>query len=219
MPEDFKDEISLPDGRTVALMTVSGNRAINAGEYTALVSLADPLNFIWNGGGTDPVPLTWRIEKQTLSLPTLGDSGKQSIDTVYGKQGLAEHGFDYQNMTGFDALTMGIAEMTAGYRVVDGKPSMTADGAGRYIFRLYLKDSGNYRWANEVDSVTLSWTVTKAVYDMSAVKFDKEEYAYAYNGLLQYPTYSGTLPKGLDGIAVTARFGGNKDKLADVRYW
>ena len=217
MPEGFKDEISLPDGRTVALMTVSGNRAINAGEYTALVSLADPLNFIWNGGGTDPVPLTWRIEKQTLSLPTLGDSGKQSITTVYGKQGLAEHGFDYQNMTGFDALTMGIAEMTAGYRVVDGKPSMTADGAGSYIFRLYLKDSGNYRWANEVDSVTLSWTVTKAIYDMSAVKFDQEEYAYAYNGLLQYPTYSGTLPEGLDGIAVAAQYSGGATHVSDGR--
>ena len=216
-PEGFKDEISLPDGRTVALMTVSGNRAINAGEYTALVSLADPLNFIWSGGGTDPVPLTWRIEKQTLSLPTLGDSGKQSITTVYGKQGLAEHGFDYQNMTGFDALTMGIAEMTAGYRVVDGKPSMTADGAGSYIFRLYLKDSGNYRWANEVDSVTLSWTVTKAIYDMSAVKFDQEEYAYPYNGLLQYPTYSGTLPEGLDGIAVAAQYSGGATHVSDGR--
>ena len=216
-PVGFTEEISLPDGRTVALMTVSGNRAINAGEYTALVSLADPLNFIWNVGGTDPVPLTWRIEKQTLLLPTLGDSGKQSIATVYGKQGLAEHGFDYQNMTGFDALTMGIAEMTAGYRVVDGKPSMTADGAGSYIFRLYLKDSGNYRWANEVDSVTLSWTVTKAVYDMSAVKFDQEEYAYTYNGLLQYPTYSGTLPKGLDGIAVAAQYSGGATHVSDGR--
>ena len=217
-PEGFFGEIELDDTSlgTVALMTISGNRAINAGDYTASVSLADPLNFVWaNEGGTDPVELPWKIDKQTLTLPTLGSGGTQRVSSVYGTAGLADRGFDYQVLRGFNDLTMGISEMTAGYRVVDGDPAMTAEGVGTYSFKLYLKDANNYRWADGVSDVTLVWEVTKATYDMSGVQFDQAEYTYTYNGQLQYPTYSGALPEGLDGYVISAQYSGGATHVSD----
>ena len=217
-PEGFFGEIELGDTSlgTVALMTISGNRAINAGDYTASVSLADPLNFVWAiEGGTDPVKLSWKIDKQTLTLPTLGSGGTQRVSSVYGTAGLADQGFDYQVLGGFDDLTMGISEMTAGYRVVDGNPAMTAEGVGTYSFKLYLKDANNYRWADGVSDVTLVWEVTKATYDMSGVQFGQEEYTYTYNGQLQYPTYSGALPEGLDGYVISAQYSGGATHVSD----
>ena len=219
-PEEFFGEIELDDTSlgTVALMTISGNRAINAGDYTASVSLADPLNFVWaNEGGTDPVELPWKIDKQTLTLPTLGSGGTQKVSSVYGAAGLADQGFDYQVLCGFDDLTMGISEMTAGYRVVDEDPAMTAEGVGTYSFKLYLKDANNYRWADGVSDVTLVWEVTKATYDMSGVQFDQAEYTYTYNGQLQYPTYSGALPEGLDGYVISAQYSGGATHVSDGR--
>ena len=217
-PGGFVGEIKLDDTSlgTVALMTISGNRAINAGAYTASVSLADPLNFVWaNEGGTDPVELPWKIDKQTLTLPTLGSGGTQRVSSVYGTAGLADRGFDYQVLCGFDDLTMGISEMTAGYRVVDGNPAMTAEGVGTYSFKLYLKDANNYRWADGVSDVTLVWEVTKATYDMSGVQFDQAEYTYTYNGQQQRPSVVGDLPVGLDGIAVTVTYRGGATHVSD----
>ena len=217
-PGGFVGEIKLDDTSlgTVAQMTISGNRAINAGDYTASVSLADPLNFVWaNEGGTDPVELPWKIDKQTLTLPTLGSGGTQKVSSVYGAAGLADRGFDYQVLRGFNDLTMGISEMTAGYRVVDGNPAMTAEGVGTYSFKLYLKDANNYRWADGASDVTLVWEVTKATYDMSGVQFDQAEYTYTYNGQLQYPTYSGALPEGLDGYVISAQYSGGATHVSD----
>ena len=218
-PKGFVGEIKLDDTSlgTVALMTISGNRAINAGDYTASVSLADPLNFVWAKGGTDPVELSWKIDKQTLTLPTLGSGGTQRVSSVYGTAGLADQGFDYQVLCGFNDLTMGISEMTAGYRVVDGNPAMTAEGVGTYSFKLYLKDANNYRWADDASDVTLVWEVTKATYDMSGVQFGQAEYTYTYNGQLQYPTYSGALPEGLDGYVISAQYSGGATHVSDGR--
>ena len=219
-PGGFVGEIELDDTSlgTVALMTISGNRAINAGDYTASVSLADPLNFVWaNEGGTDPVELPWKIDKQTLTLPTLGSGGTQRVSSVYGAAGLADRGFDYQVLRGFNDFTMGISEMTAGYRVVDGDPAMTAEGVGTYSFKLYLKDANNYRWADDASDVTLVWEVTKATYDMSGVQFGQAEYTYTYNGQLQYPTYSGALPEGLDGYVISAQYSGGATHVSDGR--
>ena len=219
-PAGYEPEIELADASlgTVAQMTISGNRAINAGDYTASVSLADPLNFVWAiEGGTDPVKLSWKIDKQTLTLPTLGSGGTQRVSSVYGTAGLADQGFDYQVLGGFDDLTMGISEMTAGYRVVDGDPAMTAESVGTYSFKLYLKDANNYRWADGVSDVTLVWEVTKATYDMSGVQFGQAEYTYTYNGQLQYPTYSGALPEGLDGYVISAQYSGGATHVSDGR--
>ena len=218
-PDGFASEITLPDGRKVALMTISGNRAINAGDYTASVSLADPLNFVWaNEGGTDPVELSWTILKKALDLPTLGTSGVQSSSTVYGKAGLEAQGFDYRVLTGFDAIPMSIEEMvgTVGYRVVDGEPAMTASGVGTYTFVIGLKDPNNYEWKGTGETtVKLIWTVTPATYDMSGVQFEGAAYEFTYNGQQQRPSVVGDLPVGLDGIAVTVTYRGGATHVSD----
>ena len=220
-PAGYEPEIELADASlgTVAQMTISGNRAINAGDYTASVSLADPLNFVWEiEGGTDPVELSWKIDKQTLTLPTLGTSGVQSSSTVYGKAGLEAQGFDYRVLTGFDAIPMSIEEMvgTVGYRVVDGKPAMTASGVGTYTFVIGLKDPNNYEWkGTEETTVKLIWTVTPATYDMSGVQFEGAAYEFTYNGQQQRPSVVGDLPVGLDGIAVTVTYRGGATHVSD----
>ena len=219
-PEGFASEITLPDGRKVALMTLSDNTGINAGGYTAYVSLASTRNFVWSTGGTDPVELSWTILKKALDLPTLGTSGVQSSSTVYGKAGLEAQGFDYRVLTGFDAIPMSIEEMvgTVGYRVVDGEPAMTASGVGTYTFVIGLKDPNNYEWkGTEETTVKLIWTVTPATYDMSGVQFGQAEYTYTYNGQLQYPTYSGALPEGLDGYVISAQYSGGATHVSDGR--
>ena len=217
-PDGFASEITLPDGRKVALMTLSDNTGINAGSYTAYVSLASTRNFVWSTGGTDPVELSWTILKKALDLPTLGTSGVQSSSTVYGKAGLEAQGFDYRVLTGFDAIPMSIEEMvgTVGYRVVDGEPAMTASGVGTYTFVIGLKDPNNYEWkGTEETTVKLIWTVTPATYDMSGVQFEGAAYEFTYNGQQQRPSVVGDLPVGLDGIAVTVTYRGGATHVSD----
>ena len=217
-PDGFASEITLPDGRKVALMTLSDNTGINAGSYTAYVSLASTRNFVWSTGGTDPVELSWTIRKKALDLPTLGTSGVQSSSTVYGKAGLEAQGFDYRVLTGFDAIPMSIEEMvgTVGYRVVDGKPAMTASGVGTYTFVIGLKDPNNYEWKGTGETtVKLIWTVTPATYDMSGVLFERAAYEFTYNGQQQRPSVVGDLPVGLDGIAVTVTYRGGATHVSD----
>ena len=216
IPEGFEETIILDDGRTVSLMTISGNTAVNAGPYTAYVSLANTQNFKWAGGSIESIPLSWEIAKQTLELPTLGEKNSQSVTSIYGEAGFEENGFDYQVLTGFDTVTMGISEMIgASYRVVDGNPAMVSARVGEYSFTISLKNANNYQWESGENTVTLRWSVTPATYDMSGVSFAQEQYTYPYNGQLQRPNYSGVLPEGLDGIAITAQYSGGATHVSD----
>ena len=52
---------------------------------------------------------------------------------------------------------------------------------------------------------------------MSGVQFGQAEYTYTYNGQLQYPTYSGALPEGLDGYVISAQYSGGATHVSDGR--
>ena len=48
--------------------TVSGNKATNAGNYTATVKLTDTANYTWSDGSTADVEITWSIEKADVDM-------------------------------------------------------------------------------------------------------------------------------------------------------
>lgn len=54
------------------LYSVSGQyKATDAGTYTAVVSLVDKANHVWNDGTTSDKQVTWSIKKAELRLPSL----------------------------------------------------------------------------------------------------------------------------------------------------
>lgn len=48
---------------------ISGEiNAINAGEYKVQVALANPNNYVWKNGDSEPIEYTWRIDKKKIDL-------------------------------------------------------------------------------------------------------------------------------------------------------
>ena len=56
-------------------MTKSGDlSATNAGDYTIIISLKDPVNYQWDDCSQTPKTFSWNIAKATISKPTLSKS-------------------------------------------------------------------------------------------------------------------------------------------------
>ena len=53
--------VYMPVGFDAARMTIAGNEQSEAGEYTVTVSLADPVNYVWADGSTDPVTFAFTV--------------------------------------------------------------------------------------------------------------------------------------------------------------
>ena len=61
----------MPEGFDEELMNIVGNVQDAAGEYIVSVTLADPDNYVWADGTTDPVIFTFTaVSYTTLTLPT-----------------------------------------------------------------------------------------------------------------------------------------------------
>ena len=87
------------------------------------------------------------------------------------------------------------------YTVTEG----SATNAGSYEAVITLKDTANYEWAEEFNG-KVAWTITKATYDMSSVKF--ENVTVTYDGAEHKVEITGTLPEGVI-VAYTTNKGTN----------
>lgn len=197
--------VKLANGSTETVFTVTGNRAINAGSYTAAYVLADADNYEWASSWNEE--FSWAIAKAQLARPTIGSSGTDLIQTEYDPD------VTKQLLAGFDPVTMSFEGATVGaaYYPEGGSSYLYAENAGTYEITLGIKDPDNYEWATEPNTAktVLTWTITKAEFDIADyadIRFAVGE--YVYNGQVQYPRLedAGNLPSGvrLVGYEVTA---------------
>ena len=133
---------------------------VKAGTYLLSVRLSAE-NYVLS----EETQLSFTIERAKVALPTLADSGAQSVASV-------ESGEKEQVLLrGFNAIIMGIhsdgmAELSFDQ---DGNISLVAKEIGTYSVSVYLKDTYNYEWAaeededgNPVSEILLSWTLQDA---------------------------------------------------------
>ena len=197
--------VKLANGSTETVFTVTGNRAINAGSYTAAYVLADADNYEWASSWNEE--FSWVIAKAQLARPTIGSSGTDFIQTEYDPD------VTKQLLAGFDPVTMSFEGATVGaaYYPEGGSSYLYAENAGTYEITLGIKDPDNYEWKDGPDTAktVLTWTITKAEFDIADyadIRFAVGE--YIYNGQEQYPRLEDVdnLPSGvrLVGYEVTA---------------
>lgn len=197
--------VKLANGSTETVFTVTGNRAIDAGSYTAAYVLADAANYEWASSWNGE--FGWAIAKAQLARPTIGSSGTDFIQTEY------DPAVTKQLLAGFDPVTMSFEGATVGaaYYPEGGSSYLYAENAGTYEITLGIKDPDNYEWNTDPGTAktVLTWTITKAEFDIADyadIRFAVGE--YIYNGQVQYPRLedAGNLPSGvrLVGYEVTA---------------
>lgn len=198
--------VKLANGSTETVFTVTGNRAINAGSYTAAYVLADADNYEWASSWNEE--FSWVIAKAQLARPTIGSSGTDFIQTEYDPD------VTKQLLAGFDPVTMSFEGATVGaaYYPEGGSSYLYAENAGTYEITLGIKDPDNYEWKDGPDTAktVLTWTIAKAEFDIHNY-IDDIQFAvgeYVYNGQVQYPRLEDVdnLPSGvrLVGYEVTA---------------
>lgn len=115
--------------------TVTGNKATDAGEYTAVISLVGG-NYCWTGGETSDVRVDWQILPLEVAIPVMGtEMPEYSGETVYAPVNKA----NYYTLSG-----------------------NTAVNAGSYRVTATLTSKNNYVWADgTTEDKNLDWIVEK----------------------------------------------------------
>ena len=132
-----------------AYLSVTGNTGIDAGGYTAVVSLNDPVNTRWEDNTTEIVTFAWSIGRQGIPVPTAPNA------TFLGER--QEASSILQN---YNASRMRITPMTDGLRFESG--NLYAVHGGTYSFTATITDD-NYQWSTgDPDTQTLTWYIAPA---------------------------------------------------------
>ena len=115
--------------------TVTGNKATDAGEYTAVIRLVNA-NYRWTGGETADVTIDWQILPLEVAIPVMGtEMPEYSGETVYAPVNKA----NYYTLSG-----------------------NTAVNAGSYTVTVVLKSKNNYVWEDgTAENKTFDWEVVK----------------------------------------------------------
>lgn len=136
-------------------------KATSAGTYQVTFTLTHE-DSAWADGSSEPITLSWTIEKATLIKPTISGTYTYNGQT----QTLVLNGYDSNTMT-------------------KSGPS-TEVNAGIYEIRISLNDSNNYKWYDDNrTTITLYWVVAKAVWPTTPYLSTSR---YAYNGNYITPT-------------------------------
>ena len=91
-------KVAVPKGKTLvyagstmkgvaegAAYTVSGNKAKNAGSYTAKLTLKDKKNYTWSDGTTAAKTVKWKIDKAANTLKAKGKKATVKYSKLYNK--------------------------------------------------------------------------------------------------------------------------------------
>lgn len=115
--------------------TVTGNKATDAGEYTAVISLVNA-NYCWTGGEIADVTIDWKILPLEVAIPVMGTE-----------------------MPVYCGETVFAPVNKANYYTLSGN---TAVNAGSYRVTATLTSKNNYVWADgTTEDKNLDWIVEK----------------------------------------------------------
>ncbi|MCQ2218282.1 MAG: leucine-rich repeat domain-containing protein [Paludibacteraceae bacterium] len=135
---------------------VLGDTAVNAGRYTTVLSLVDPIGTVWSDGSTNDIKLAFTISKAQVDMP-IADATK----FIYNGN----------NQTYYvrDSLV---------YTVRNN----IQKNSGRYNVIVALNDTKNYEWSDgSVDDLTFNYTINKA--QLAIPTADNSKYIYTGNEL------------------------------------
>ncbi len=156
-------------GFDAAIMNISGNKAVNAGDYEASVSLKDTANYEWANGSHGGI--SWNISKCELNLPVIDG------DYVYNKHQ--------------QEVSVNLSGASSELFEISGNK---ATNAGTHTVRVKIKDTANYKWKGvQGEYIDLSWNISKLALNRLAASG-----SYTYNTAEQtldidYKGYSSTL--------------------------
>lgn len=113
--------------------TVTGNKAVNAGSYTATISLSDKKNTLWADGTTENITLIWKISPDIVNVPS-------SPQNVF-----------YTGLPQTASIPLNSAYSVSGN---------TQTSAGTYTISVSLIDKNNYVWDNgKTDDLSFIWNI------------------------------------------------------------
>lgn len=140
-------------------------KATNAGTYQVTFTLTHE-DSAWADGSSDPITLSWTINKKALTKPTVSGTYTYNGQT----QTLA--------LSGFDSNTM-----------VKGG-TYSAINAGNYTATINLANTNNYKWSNSEDGnpINLPWTINKKILTPPTVTSST---SYTYDGTQRTLSFSG----------------------------
>ena len=129
------------------IISVSGNSATNAGNYTVVFTLIDDDNYDWTDTTTYPTSVAWTIAKAQITKPTAATSTFTYDGTA---KSVVLSPVPDSNLT---TLTNG-----------------TKTAAGSYTATLEIDDKDNYEWASggTIDA-EYPWTINKATLTIPTV--------------------------------------------------
>ena len=112
---------------------VTGNKAVNAGSYTATISLSDKKNTLWADGTTENITLIWKISPDIVNVPS-------SPQNVF-----------YTGLPQTASIPLNSAYSVSGN---------TQTSAGTYTVSVSLLDKDNYIWNNgTTDDLSFIWNI------------------------------------------------------------
>ena len=158
------DQIGV-DYSEVGIYSLSGIKAVNAGQYTATVSLDDKNNYEWSTGTSEDQSIEWIIDRAKVDIPT-------------AIEGLVYNG---DNQVGVNYDDSGIYVMYA---------STQNRYAGDYEARARLNDTNNYEWADGTTTYKkINWSIAKKEITIS---WDSDSFEYDGEAHLPTPIASDT---------------------------
>jgi len=139
-------------------MQISGNQATEVGTYEATVSIKNKANYSWPDGSTDDLVFEWKIEKNNVTKPSIGNNRFE-----YNGE---EHTLE---VLGFNPETQEI------YGNVETE-------AGHYQAIVYLKENWTWQDGTE-DPLVFDWEIYSLINDLT---INGPEEAMAYGNKVQY---------------------------------
>ena len=145
------------------IMTVENDKATLAGSYTAVFSLKEPTNYMWQIGSSDPVNVVWTIAPQLVNPAVtllLND-----VTWIFDNQ---EHNF-------FD----GFYDPDPDLFTIVGQ-TVTKE-VGVYDIKIYLRDHVNYNWSTSLkasDPIVYKFTIKKCPVELPTLIKD----TFVYTG-------------------------------------
>ena len=158
--EDIFKESSLEDAKKACIMI--GNTATNAGTYTAIISIRDENNYIFNTE-EDSLTIEYEIEKSKICI-----SDKRNFSSEYDKDGKEQELLLSEIVNENDMDKISVSQKTAKY-------------IGSYTIVFSIRDKKNYMWKvydtakNEyiytTDDQEVVWEITKIRKDLPILEY------------------------------------------------
>lgn len=146
------------------VMTVSGNSAVNAGEYTIIFTLKDATSATWKDGTIEQKKFSWKINK---AIAKINKPYLSNTEFTYNGLTFVYYATNSSYKTYRGYVNAYIRDFNSTYSSISG--TTRTSSAGDYSIVITLKDTTNYiaQWSDgTTEPLELKWKVNKAVFDI-----------------------------------------------------